>query len=192
MSLSIFFFSPELLGTERWLSSQSCENFIFGVNSLLEVTHFCSFFWADEPCWNISEAENGGFLFSLSEAPDFLAGLGPHGQEITRQFCICDSFSQLSQFHMQVLLLEQSAFFFRYLMSASTLTHPERFLVLSCRFVPQGSPSRSFSDAWSQGWLGKIVWRSSSPPVSLVAHCCLCINNLNRCLCRRPPLLAPL
>lgn len=138
------------------------------------------------------------FYFSRSEAPDIWPSRTRNYPTVLHLWLFSWLISLFlkkfkKSFHMQVLLLEQSAIFFRYLMSASTLTHPERFLVLSCRFVPQGSPSRSFSDAWSQGWLGKNVWRrSSSPPVSLVAHCCLCINNLYRCLCRWPPLLAPL
>lgn len=59
-NLFIFlFFFPELLGTEWWWSSQSCDNFIFGVNSLLEVINYWSIFvWAEDPCWNTSVAKN--------------------------------------------------------------------------------------------------------------------------------------
>lgn len=45
---------------------------------------------------------------------------------------------------MQVLLAISS--FLSYLMSLATLTHSERFSVISCRFVPQGSHSRLTSD----------------------------------------------
>lgn len=39
-----YLFFPELLGTEWWQSSQSCDIFIFGVNSLLEVINYWSIF----------------------------------------------------------------------------------------------------------------------------------------------------
>lgn len=45
---------------------------------------------------------------------------------------------------MQVLLAINP--FLSYLMPTSTLTHQEKFSVVSCRFVPQGSQSRLTPD----------------------------------------------
>lgn len=61
---------------------KSCDNFILGVTSLLEVTNCWSLsVGAEEPWWNT-------FSFGLlrAEAQVGLVGPRPHGQEITQDF----------------------------------------------------------------------------------------------------------